>query len=118
MRTLRHPPHQAARRPTMSHSRRFRSPSPLGSIFGCVLAIAALPAASVDATTIRLDAREAPRRLLHAHLSIPATPGPLTLFYPKWIPGEHGPTGPINGVAGLTITAGGKKVAWERDPVD
>ena len=102
----------------MSRSRRFRSPSPFGLTLACTLAIAALTAARVGATTIRLDAREAPRRLLHAHLSIPATPGPLTLFYPKWIPGEHGPTGPINGVAGLTITAGGKKVAWERDPVD
>jgi hypothetical protein len=23
--------------------------------------------------------------------------GPLTLVYPKWIPGEHSPTGPISG---------------------
>ena len=45
----------------------------------------------------------------HAHLNIPATPGPMTLFYPKWIPGEHGPTGPINGLAGLRITANGQR---------
>src|SRR5437016_328394 len=38
---------------------------------------------------ISVDASEAPRRIIHAHLTIPAVPGPLTLYYPKWIPGEH-----------------------------
>jgi len=68
--------------------------------------------------TIALDATEAPRKILHARLSIPAKPGPLTLLYPKWIPGEHGPTGPITDLAGLKITAAGKTVAWRRDDVD
>ncbi len=49
---------------------------------------------------------------------MPVTPGPLTLYYPKYIPGEHGPTGPIDNVAGLTFTAGGKTLDWHRDPVD
>jgi predicted metalloprotease with PDZ domain len=49
---------------------------------------------------------------------IPASPGPLTLYYPKWIPGTHGPTGPIRNLAGLKITAGGKALPWRRDPVD
>ncbi len=66
--------------------------------------------------SLDVDAREAPRRLFHAHLSIPASPGPLTLVYPKWIPGEHMPSGPIADLAGLKITAGGKSVAWKRDP--
>jgi len=44
--------------------------------------------------TLSVDATEAPRKILHARLTIPATPGVLTLDYPKWIPGEHGPTGP------------------------
>ncbi|MFI5183937.1 MAG: M61 family metallopeptidase [Vicinamibacteria bacterium] len=63
-----------------------------------------------------VDAREAPRRLFHGRLSIPASPGPLTLVYPKWIPGEHMPSGPIADLAGLKITAGGKSIAWKRDP--
>ncbi|HJP98622.1 MAG TPA: hypothetical protein VJ862_08685, partial [Rhodanobacteraceae bacterium] len=49
---------------------------------------------------------------------IPVTPGPLTLYYPKWIPGEHGPNGPIGNVAGLFFDANGKALAWQRDPVD
>ena len=68
--------------------------------------------------TITLDATEAPRKILHAHLRIPAKPGPLTLLYPKWIPGEHGPTGPITDLAGLKIIAGDKSVPWRRDDVD
>ncbi|MGH8127591.1 MAG: M61 family metallopeptidase [Gammaproteobacteria bacterium] len=49
---------------------------------------------------------------------IPVTPGSLTLYYPKYIPGEHGPTGPVVNVTGLTFTANGNTVAWHRDPVD
>ena len=49
---------------------------------------------------------------------VPVTAGPLTLFYPEWIPGEHGPTGPIVNLAGLKITAAGKPLAWRRDDVD
>jgi predicted metalloprotease with PDZ domain len=68
--------------------------------------------------TLAVDASEAPRRILHARMSIPAASGPLVLRYPKWIPGEHGPTGPIVDVAGLVIRAGGKPIAWQRDDVD
>jgi len=67
---------------------------------------------------LTVDATDAPRRLLHARMTIPASPGALRLAYPKWIPGEHGPTGPITDVAGLRVTAGGKALAWRRDPVD
>jgi len=49
---------------------------------------------------------------------MPVTPGPLTLLYPKWIPGEHGPTGPITDLVGLMLTVGGKPVPWNRDLVD
>lgn len=68
--------------------------------------------------TIRVDASDASRRIFHAHLVIPAAPGPLVLLYPKWIPGEHGPTGPVTDLAGVRFTAGGKPIAWQRDPVD
>jgi len=80
----------------------------------CLLALS-LSAAPI---AIRVDASEAPNHLLHAHLTIPASPGPLALFYPKWIPGEHGPTGPIGGLTGLRFTANGSPVAWQRDPVE
>jgi predicted metalloprotease with PDZ domain len=65
-----------------------------------------------------VDARDISRRILHARLEIPATPGPLTLLYPKWIPGEHAPTGPITDLVGLKMSAGGQTIAWRRDPVE
>ena len=74
--------------------------------------------AAARAITLMVDATEAPRKLFHAREVIPADPGPLTLYYPKWIPGEHGPTGPISNLSGLTFTAGGKPLPWRRDPVD
>src|SRR5579864_2925366 len=51
---------------------------------------------------------EAPRKIFHAKLTIPATAGTLTLYYPKWIPGEHAPDGPIVDLAGLKFTANGQ----------
>src|SRR4051812_36637670 len=68
--------------------------------------------------TLDVDATELPRKILHAKLVIPAKPGPLKLFYPKWIPGEHAPSGPINDLAGIQIKAGGKSVPWKRDDLD
>jgi predicted metalloprotease with PDZ domain len=68
--------------------------------------------------TLLVDVSDAPRKMLHARLSIPVQPGPLTLVYPKWIPGEHGPTGPIEDLAGLVFTAEGQTLPWQRDDVD
>jgi predicted metalloprotease with PDZ domain len=67
-------------------------------------------------TKLDVDATDAPRNILHAQLHIPASPGKLTLFYPKWIPGEHMPSGPINDLTGLEMSAKGKPVNWQRDP--
>jgi predicted metalloprotease with PDZ domain len=49
---------------------------------------------------------------------VPATEGELVLTYPKWIPGEHSPTGPVQQLVGLRFSAGGKPIAWRRDAVD
>jgi predicted metalloprotease with PDZ domain len=83
-----------------------------------LLTLSAAAAAPPRPITLEVDAREAPRRVFHARLTIPAPPGPLTLVYPKWIPGEHGPTGPIADLAGLKFNVDGKPVAWRRDPVE
>jgi predicted metalloprotease with PDZ domain len=68
--------------------------------------------------SIEVDAREAPRRLFHSRMRFALPPGPVTLLYPEWLPGEHGPTGPIADVAGLRMTAGGRPLDWTRDPTD
>lgn len=67
---------------------------------------------------VTVDVTDAPRKLLHARLSIPVKPGELTLVYPKWIPGEHGPTGPIDDLAGIVIKANGQELPWRRDDVN
>src|SRR2546428_7201921 len=68
--------------------------------------------------TLRVDATDAPSNVFHSHLTIPASSGPLTLYYPKWIPGEHSPSGPIVGLAGMRVTANGNVIPWTRDRVE
>jgi predicted metalloprotease with PDZ domain len=74
----------------------------------------------VEASPIRieLDATQAPLGLLHSHMTIPATAGTLTLAYPKWIPGEHSPGGPLSQVIRLSFSANGKPLTWNRDDLD
>ena len=83
------------------------------------LALAAAPAGAAPPTlALAVDASDAARGILHARLVMPATPGPLTLVYPKWLPGEHGPTGPVNELIGPELSAGGHAIQWFRDSVD
>lgn len=67
---------------------------------------------------ISVDATDIAHRIFSVHETIPVVPGPLTLLYPQWIPGTHGPSGPIDKLAGLTITASGQPLPWKRDPLD
>lgn len=67
---------------------------------------------------IDVDARDIGRRIFKVKATIPAKPGPLTLLYPQWLPGSHSPSGPIDKLAGLVVTANGKPLAWKRDPYD
>lgn len=83
-----------------------------------LFAAALAATAQTDPIRLEVDAREAPRKIFHAKLWIPAAPGPMTLLYPQWIPGEHGPNGPIADLAGLKISAAGQTLAWTRDAVD
>jgi predicted metalloprotease with PDZ domain len=76
------------------------------------------PQTAQNPARLDVDLREAPQHIFHAKLTLPVHSGPLTLVYPKWIPGEHSPTGPIVDLVGLKITAGGKEVPWRRDDVD
>ncbi|MFT3789889.1 MAG: M61 family peptidase [Rudaea sp.] len=58
------------------------------------------------------------QKILYVDEVMPVEPGALTLYYPKWIPGDHSPDGPIENIMGLTFTAGGKAIAWQRDELD
>jgi predicted metalloprotease with PDZ domain len=83
------------------------------------LLIVAGSRATADTTIIEVDARELPRRLIHTTLDIPCKPGPLRLWYPKWLPGSHGPQGRVEDIAGLRVeTADGRIISWKRDELD
>ncbi|WP_333681392.1 peptidase M61 [Dyella sp.] len=65
--------------------------------------------------TIHVDANDTAQGIFRVHETIPVQAGALTLLYPQWIPGDHSPTGPINMLAGLKLTAAGKPLKWKRD---
>ena len=67
---------------------------------------------------IAADLSDAPRKLYHAEIDIPVTPGPVSLTTPKWIPGNHRPTGPVDDITGVVFTANGKVLPWRRDDED
>jgi predicted metalloprotease with PDZ domain len=69
------------------------------------------------ALRLSVDLTDLERRLFAVRESLPVTPGPLTVLYPQWLPGTHGPTGPINLLTGLVVTtARGRRLPWSRDP--
>jgi predicted metalloprotease with PDZ domain len=80
--------------------------------------VANLSAQPSPVLRLTIDATRAAANIFRATETIPAVPGPLTLLYPKWIPGEHGPTGPIVDSTGLRFTASGQAIPWRRDDVD
>ena len=94
-----------------------RAPLLLSSLLTLTLAAGGAPI-SLAPISLTVDASTSPQHHLHAVERIPASPGALTLFYPKWLPGEHGPTGPLQDLVGLHFTANGKEIPWTRDPVE
>src|SRR6202051_2976568 len=85
----------------------------LAAILASSVSIAAH--AATTAASVEVDAREAPRGIERVHLVLPVKPGKLTLLYPKWLPGEHAPNGPIGGISGLKFSANRQAIAWQRD---
>jgi predicted metalloprotease with PDZ domain len=67
---------------------------------------------------ITADLSEGPRKVYHAEIDIPVQPGPVSLTTPKWIPGNHRPTGPVDDITGVVFTANGKVLPWRRDDED
>ncbi|HKU67423.1 MAG TPA: hypothetical protein VJP85_06595 [Candidatus Baltobacteraceae bacterium] len=75
-------------------------------------------ATKADPMVLVLDARNTSRGLMYSHMTIPVKPGPFTFVYPKWIPGEHGPTGPLANISQIRVSANGHALEWHRDVVD
>ena len=67
---------------------------------------------------VEIDASQAPLHVLHIKETIVLPQQQRTLVFSKWLPGEHGPTGPLNDLVDLHFESKGKPVAWQRDPLD
>src|ERR1700741_5549333 len=65
--------------------------------------------------SISVDATQVSRRILHAKLIFPVHPGPLTLYYPKWMPGDHSPDRPVWHLTGLKFFSGERQLPWRQD---
>jgi predicted metalloprotease with PDZ domain len=85
-----------------------------------LVALVILCARASFSQTIRLhvDLSDAPRNIYHARLQMPVHAGETSLVFPKWIPGNHRPSGPIAGLTGIRMEAAGQALAWQRDAVD
>ena len=83
-----------------------------------VLCATASVAFAAETISLTVDATKTPEKILRSHEVIPVKPGPLSIYYPKWIPGEHGPDGPISSVTGLKFQGNGKVIPWVRDTLD
>jgi len=87
-------------------------------VFRFTLLLLLVWSAAAQTITIHVDLNDAPRNIYHAHLAIPVHTSNVDLVFPKWIPGNHRPSGPIAGLTGIRMEAGGQPVSWERDAID
>lgn len=86
-----------------------------------ILASAGARAATPVGTPIALevDASDAPTTsVVHVRETVPVTAGTVDLAYPRWVPGEHGPEGPIRNLVALHVTSGTREIPWSRDLAD
>jgi predicted metalloprotease with PDZ domain len=104
---------------TMSYGRKF------ASLFCVAIAVVAPLGVAASAGTppagpiaISVDATQVSQRILHAKLVFPVHPGPLTLYYPKWMPADHSPDGPVWNLVGLKFFSGTQEIPWQQDDVD
>src|SRR6476659_9025624 len=118
--TLRDYPSGKARmsRPSLAPLLRISVPLLTLAMTAHAQAPAAHTAAYPGALHLDIDATDLSHRIFHAHERIPVQAGPLTLLYPRWLPGNHSPSGPLDKIAGIVITANGQRIDWQRDPLD
>ena len=94
--------------------------------FALFASLAAWPAAAAPpqdtpypgVMTVAVDATDLDHRLFAIYETLDVSAGPLTLLFPRWLPGDHGPYGKPRRMAGLVIRAGDQRLAWQRDPLD
>ena len=69
--------------------------------------------------TLDIDATAAARGITAVRQTFPVVgAGDAVFLYPRWIPGNHAPSGQLANIAGLHFRAGNAELAWTRDPVN
>src|ERR1700731_756189 len=108
-------PHRTSREDSLPFMAKLLRRTPL--LLTALLSASAAAFAQPAATPIQItaDLSEGARHLYHAELEIPVKPGPLALITPKWIPGNHRPTGPVDDITGVVFTANRQGLPWPRD---
>ncbi len=81
-------------------------------------ALAQVPSPYPGTLQLEVDATDLDHRLFQVRQRLPVQPGSLKLYFPRWLPGTHAPSGDVSRLAGLVIKAGGQTLAWTRDPAD
>lgn len=70
--------------------------------------------------TLDIDASDVARGAYKVTQTIPVASGAkeVILLYPQWLPGNHGPRGPLAELVGVQFFVDGKPVEWKRDRVE
>ena len=90
---------------------------PSRHLYACIQLFLA-PLLAAQTIRLHVDLTDAPRNIYHAHLEIPVHEGEQALVFPKWIPGNHRPSGPIGALTGIRVEAAGRTIPWRRDDLD
>ena len=102
------------------------APTPQNTPLGLPRALPPIPAPTAatypGVIKYEVDATDVERKIVRVRQTIPVTAGPLVLLYPKFLPGNHAATGPIQLISGVTVTSGGSnasgRIDWLRDTID
>ena len=70
--------------------------------------------------TLDIDATDVTRGVYRVTQTVPVAPGTgkLILMLPQWLPGNHGPRGPMAELVDVHFFAGGQELKWKRDPIE
>src|SRR5258706_8663622 len=99
--------------------RKIRNPYARQAIlFSAAFVLFAAAAAAQNLIKLDVDATNASTNIVHVRETMAVKPGPFAFVYPKWIPGEHSPTGPLHDIVNLYLTANGKPIARQRRPLE
>jgi predicted metalloprotease with PDZ domain len=69
---------------------------------------------------LAIDASDTQRGVYRVTQTVPVARGTdrLILQFPRWLPGNHGPRGPLAELVDIQFFSGDRRLTWRRDPVE